>query len=234
MGFIFKFSTKKPAQSSESTSSKPQINFSGDYVAGDKNINPQKTSDEITPEEKTQLAPRIIIKLFSLPEIATTEYKPPLKQYILLLQNTNQSSASVCDFRAEFHFPFRVIETVGAPLANPSDGFGVGPIEIHTNKPDGTTSLYKELPMESSFAKNFSFGIVKAKINTEEVNTNIVFLTSERLPLQTAFQAKIIIDTSKKPVVLKNPNAVGQYNGIYFYKIKNQLVSENFSGKISN
>ena len=200
----------------------------GDFVAGDKHV--YKVRKEVTPEEKQVLSPKIDIKLFSFPEGVPTKYKYPLKQYVLTIQDLNKKSVSVYDLRIEFIFQNTIEEVKESPLLETGGSISVGGIEIYKEKKDGSVFHYEEQPLETQLTKNFSLDIIKAKINNKDVNTNIVILTCERWPEGMSFSGKIIVDLSKKPEVLKKPDLIGKYEGIYFYRIKDKQFSEKISG----
>lgn len=190
------------------------------------------SKEKITVEEKLKLSPKVDIKLFTLPENAVTPYKYPLRRYILQIQNTNKNSASILDFRIEFIFKNVITEIKLMPLLVTGGNISVTGLNIYKKNKNGSISKYEEQPIETPITKNFSLVVQQAKINERLLNTNIAIFTCERWPERADFAGDIIVDLSKKPEILKKPDRVGTYNGIYFYEIRGKKFSETIMGVI--
>ncbi len=201
---------------------------------GDVIINKEIKNDEITPEDKLRLSPKVDIKLFSYPEKAATPYKYPLKRYILMVQNLNKDSVPIFDFRIEFIFKNIIREIKLNPLLHSGGSFSVSGLNIYKENKNGSVFKYEEQPIDTPITENFSLIVQQAKINEKIVNTNIAIFTCERWPESTGFSGDIILDLSEMPEILKKPERIGAYEGVYFYEIKGHKFSENINGTIPN
>jgi len=189
-------------------------------------------NQRIFSSTKEAQTPKIDIKLFPFPEKAENKYKYPLKRYVLMIQNLNKQSVPIYDFRVEFIFENVVNDVKQNPLIDTGGSLSVGPIEVYEKKKDGSTFHYEEQPLQTSITESFSLDVVKAKVNDKKVNTNIAVFSCSSWPENVSFGGEIIVDLSNKPEILKKPDMVGKYEGIYFYKINNKQFLEKFNSTI--
>lgn len=187
---------------------------------------------QVTLEEKRTLSPHVDVMLFPFPDEVVTPHKYPLKQYELGIQNLNSNSVPIIDFRIEFIFRNSITEVKKMPLLETGGNLSVWGVEIYEQKKNGSISSYEEQPAETPLTENFSLTILKTKINGKDANTNIAMFMCDRWPERAAFAGKIVIDLSKRPEVVKKPDKIGTYEGIYFYEIKGKKFSEKISGFI--
>ena len=172
-----------------------------------------------------ELAPQVDVKIFPSPGIS--RYKPPLRRYVLMIQNLNKNSAAVADLRIQFMFRNVLEEVKSVPLVN-TGGNMVAGLSIYSEGKNGGQS-YEEQPSASALTKSFSLDIQKIKVNDQDRNSNVLIFSSDRWPEETAFSGDVIIDTSKTPSIFKTPEKLSKFEGIYFYEIK----GKRFSGKIA-
>lgn len=189
---------------------------------------------EITEEEKQSFSPKLDIKLFPSSDKAVTPYQYPLERYILMIQNSNNNSTPILDFRIEFNFKNIITEVKPMPLLNTGGNITVSGVRIYRQKKDGSFFTYEEQPVKTALTKNFSLEIQQVKINQKDVNTNIVIFSCSRWPEEAVFSADIIVDLSEKTEIQKTPEKLGTYEGIYFYEIKGKKFSEKINGIIPN
>lgn len=186
----------------------------------------------LTLEQINKLSPSVDIKLFPFPIEATSPYKFPLRQFVLGIQNVNPDSVPIQDFRIEFSFPYVIKEIKANPLLNTGGNVSVSSISIYKEKKDGTTYHYEEKPINSELMDNFNMSIQEAMLNGKNINTNVAVFNSARWPEGAAFSADIIVDMSKAPEILKKPDIVGKYEGIYYFNIKEEKHSKKVTGDI--
>lgn len=186
----------------------------------------------LTLEQINKLSPSVDIKLFPFPVDAASPYKFPLRRFVLGIQNVNSDSVPIQDFRIEFSFPYVIKEIKANSLLNTGGNVSVGSISIYEEKKDGTTYHYEEKPINSELTDNFNMSIQKAMLNGKNINTNVAVFNSARWPEGSAFSADIIVDMSKAPEILKKPDRVGKFEGIYYFNIKEEKHSKKVAGDI--
>jgi hypothetical protein len=120
------------------------------------------------------------------------------------------------------------------PLLASGGNLSVGGIRVYEKKKNGSLFSYEEQPVETAITKNFTLTIQQAKINGKDVNTNVVIFNCTKWPEESFFSGEIIIDLSRKPGILKNPEKIGTYEGLYFYEIKGRKFSEKTLGDIAS
>lgn len=186
----------------------------------------EKTEEQILAEEKAARSPQFDVKIFPWPSEAVTPYKPPLKQYVLGIQNINKNSVPVLDLRMEFHFRNIIAEVKPQVLLTGGGNMSVSGMKRYEQRKDGPVSAYEEKALPSELSKKFVFTIQQATINKKSTNLNFVDLYVERWIEEALFSAEIIINTAKGPSISKKPGEVNSYNGMYFYEIRGKNSQE--------
>jgi hypothetical protein len=163
----------------------------------------EKSEEEILAQERTARSPKFDIKIYPFPG-GVTPYKPPLKHYVLGIQNVNGDSVPVLDMRMEFNFRNIIAEVKPQVMLAGGGMFSVGGMKLYEKRKDGSTYAYEEKPLPTELSKKFSFSIQKATINKKVMNLNFVDLYVERWIEDTLFAADIIVNTAKGPQFLKS------------------------------
>lgn len=184
-------------------------------------------------EEKAKLAPNVSIRLDSYPDNLQGKHRPPLKRYLLMINNLNSNSVPILKMSVEFNFKNVVAEVRPQILLRSSEGASVDDTEIWVNKKDGTIDYYREEPHNLEISKRFTFSIQTLKVNKDIENMNFVdFYVDKWDERGSTFTAEVVVDTSKLPRINKKSGERGSYKGIYSYEVAGHQYSESLHGKI--
>lgn len=166
-----------------------------------------------TPKIKVQIVPE-----YTDPSLS--QYKYPLQEYMLFIENENEDSVPVNNLTIEFLFPY--IISIAQGSTHLDSGGNVRVIGLkQAIKKNGVLNVTEEIPAESNIGKSMSLSIQKWKENNNNnKNSNIVVFSCPEWTEGVVYTGKIVVDLTMKPKMLKTPDEIGKYHGKYFYKIR--------------
>src|SRR6185295_17527877 len=102
-----------------------------------------ESEEDILAREKTARSPKFDIKLYPYRSDAVTPYKPPLRLYVLGVQNLNRDSVPVLDLRLEFHFRNIINAVKPQVLLVGGRASSMGGMKVYKKRKDGSISAYE-------------------------------------------------------------------------------------------
>jgi len=182
------------------------------------------SQNPVSKEEESKLGPRLDIKIFPLALSKNI--------YCLMIQNLNKNSVPIVNCIINFYFPRYIKDIKQDILLNNGSGAQIQSLTIVSKKYN-----YEDQPVETVMSKNFSLVARKVKINNKETNINEAIFACSRWPEETSFSAEITIENnmgnkSMVPVVQRNLNKIGTYEGLFFYEIKGRKLSKRINGNM--
>lgn len=193
-----------------------------------------QSEEEILKKEKVVRSPKLEIAIYPSsvpPELSP--YRPPLKLYNLMVQNTNAESASVSNLRIEFHFR-NIVAEIKPHVLQDNGGLTVGRVSQYGQRPDGSVDVYEEIPIPGDSDETYSFDIQQATLNNQVTNLNFAYLRVGKMIRGAGYIADIVVDTSRVPSMEKKPDEANSYNGKYVYEINGKQFTEYVRGSIPN
>jgi len=204
--------------------------------------NQWKEGKFLQSEEFKTLIPNFEIKIFPFTEtlqqpngtrrFIKTKYSYPLKEYIFSIANTNQASATPRDTRIKFFFSNTIKEIKSYPSVHGSGNVDISMLRIFREKSPGDYETIEQSPLDTIITEEFDFSIQKFKKGESFYNTNIAEFHCERWPMESSFNARIIVDMTEDIKIVVGPEKIGSYLGAFWYEIKGKSYKGKIEGKI--